>query len=320
MSLLDGMHATLLVLAAGMGSRYGGLKQIDPVGPSGETVLDYAVFDAIRAGFDRVVFVIRREFDAIFREQIGAKYAGQIAVDYVFQSVDALPDSFRLTTPREKPWGTGHAVWCARESVKENFAVINADDFYGQDSFVRLGRFLAEAAAGAESCLDAASPETILAPGVRPRLPEFAMVGFRLANTLSEHGAVSRGVCKSDANGVLETITERTGILTTEVGAGRTFSGEEIVSMNCWGFTPELFRGLDAQFREFLSQHGDQPKAEFYLPAAVSTMIGRGQATVRVLPTEASWFGVTYREDKPRVVAALAELVNRGMYPARLFG
>ena len=321
MSLLAGMHATLLVLAAGMGSRYGGLKQIDPVGPSGETVLDYAVFDAISAGFGRVVFVIRREFEAIFREQIGGKYAGRIAVDYVFQSVDALPGGFRLTNAREKPWGTGHAVWCARETVKENFAVINADDFYGQDSFAQLGEFLTKDIVGAESRRDSSSPGSNSVPGALPASPSvFAMVGFRLANTLSEHGAVSRGVCKSDANGALESITERTGILPTEVGAGRTYSGEEIVSMNCWGFTPELFSRLDAQFREFLSLHGDQPKAEFYLPAAVSTMIGRGQAAVRVLPTEASWFGVTYREDKPRVIAALAELVYRGMYPAKLFG
>jgi hypothetical protein len=293
-----------------MGSRYGGLKQIDPVGPSGETVLDYAVFDAIRAGFDRVVFVIRREFESVFREQIGAKYAGRIAVDYVFQSLEALPDGVVPSSGREKPWGTGHAVWCARSVVKENFAVINADDFYGQDSFAQLGVFLKQEAVEGH-------PGHQAPPIVRP---EFAMVGFRLANTLSEHGVVSRGVCVGDENGSLVSITERTGILATHVGVGRTFSGEEIVSMNCWGFTPALFTGLDVQFREFLALHGGEPKAEFYLPAAVSEMIARGEATVRVLPTEASWFGVTYREDKPRVVAALAELVNRGVYPPKLFG
>jgi hypothetical protein len=289
-----------------MGSRYGGLKQIDPVGPSGETVLDYAVYDAMRAGFDRVVFVIRREFETVFREQIGAKYAGQIAVDYVFQSLDAVPQGFAAKVGREKPWGTGHAVWCARESVRENFAVINADDFYGQDSFAQLGAFLNPEKAGADK---ASSPSRL----------EFGMVGFRLANTLSEHGAVSRGVCVSSGNGLLESITERVGILATDVGPGRTFSGNEIVSMNCWGFTPALFKGLDDQFREFLTVNAGDLKAEFYLPAAVSTMIGRGLATVRVLPTEASWFGVTYRDDKPRVVAALAELVARGIYPAKLF-
>lgn len=295
-----------------MGSRYGGLKQIDPVGPSGETVLDYAVFDALRAGFGRVVFVIRREFEAVFREQIGAKYAGRIDVAYVSQALDALPDGFAVPAGREKPWGTGHAVWCAREVVKGNFAVINADDFYGVDSFRQLAGFLTAADAKRKVA------------GVAP--VEFAMVGFRLAKTLSEHGAVSRGVCAMAGDGQLKSITERTGILANDVGAGRMFSGEEIVSMNCWGFTPELFVGLDVQFRNFLEMgRGESglkvpPAAgEFYLPAAVSELLARGEAVVRVLPTESAWFGVTYREDKPRVVAAIAELVRAGAYPAKLF-
>ena len=286
-----------------MGSRYGGLKQIDPVGPGGETVLDYAVFDALRAGFTRVVFVIRRDFEALFREKIGARYAGRLAVDYVFQSIEALPPGHTPPAGREKPWGTGHAVWCARDAIKENFAVINADDFYGADSFARLGRFL--------------GPETVR--GGSPAVAEFAMVGFRLANTLSEHGTVARGVCGSDASGKLTSIVEQTGIDPKDVGAGRTYSGEEIVSLNCWGFTPALFAGLDAQFREFLAARGTEPKAEFYLPAAVSTMIARGQASVRVLPTESTWFGVTYREDKPRVEASIAALVQAGRYPAKLW-
>lgn len=293
-----------------MGSRYGGLKQIDPVGPSGETVLDYAVFDALRAGFTRVVFVIRRDFEALFREKIGARYAGRVAVDYVFQSVDALPVGFAPVGGREKPWGTGHAVWCAREAVREPFAVINADDFYGVDSFRRLGEFLR---------------------GARDTRPaQFAMVGFRLANTLSEHGTVSRGVCTRGTAGELQRIVEQTSILSEHVGAGRKFSGDEIVSMNCWGFTPALFTALDAQWREFLTRVGaaaggapttgvDPLKAEFYLPASVSTMIERGEAVVSVLPTDSSWFGVTYREDKPRVTAAIAELVRAGKYPERLF-
>lgn len=297
------MQPTLLVLAAGLGSRYGGLKQIDPVGPAGETVLDYAVFDALRTGFGRVVFVIRRDFEAVFREQIGAKYAGRVAVDYVFQSVDALPEGFAAPEDRQKPWGTGHAVWCAREAVKEPFAVINADDFYGADSFRQLADFLA-------------AKGQPVATGEPAR---FAMVGFRLAQTLSEHGAVSRGVCETTAAGELATITERTGILPGEVGAGRAYRGDEIVSMNCWGFTPALFARLDEQWRAFLGAHGGDPKAEFYLPAAVSTTIARGEAVVRVLPTESAWFGVTYREDKPRVVAAVAELVRTGRYPAKLF-
>lgn len=312
--------STLLVLAAGMGSRYGGLKQIDPVGPSGETVLDYAVFDALRAGFGRVVFVIRREFQELFRTQIGARYAGKIAVDYVFQSLEALPAGHTPPAGREKPWGTGHAVWCARAALTGNFAVINADDFYGADSFNRLAAFLA----------DVGSPGPGLARGYDPmsghRAPpatapaaDFAIVGFRLANTLSEHGAVSRGVCATDAAGRLASITETHGITPAEVGPGKRFAGDAIVSMNCWGFTPALFAGLDAQFREFLATRGAEPKSEFYLPGSVSTMIARGEATVRVLPTDSAWFGITFRDDKPRVQAALRELVEAGRYPARLW-
>jgi hypothetical protein len=308
------MPPTLLVLAAGMGSRYGGLKQLDPVGPSGETVLDYAVFDALRAGFGRVVFIIRRDFEEVFRRQVGDKYAGRIAVDCVFQALDALPEGFTPPPDREKPWGTGHAVWCAREAVREPFAVINADDFYGADSFRRLAAFLTSPAAaprGFDPMSGHRAPRTVAA--------QFAMVGFRLANTLSENGAVSRGVCTTDARGGLQTIVERTGIVPAEVGAGKKYSGDEIVSMNCWGFTPALFAGLDAQLRTFLAERGREAKSEFYLPAAVSTMIGFGTAGVQVLPTSAAWFGVTYREDRPRTVAALAALVAAGDYPSRLF-
>ena len=327
------MSLTLVVLAAGMGSRYGGLKQIDPVGPGGETVLDYAVFDALRAGFTRVVFVIRRDFEAMFREKVGARYAGRVAVDYAFQSAEALPVGFAPVGGREKPWGTGHAVWCARDAATGNFAVINADDFYGLDSFRRLAGFLQRASGG------------------RPAA-QFAMVGFRLANTLSEHGTVSRGVCTMAGDGALEKIVEQTGIAPADIGAGRKFSGDEIVSMNCWGFTPDLFPALERQLTDFLARVAtardvggnvagvrdpgpgsrspattnpaatpaiDPMKAELYLPAAVSTMIARQEASVTVLPTDSSWFGVTYREDKPRVSAAIAELVRTGKYPATLF-
>jgi choline kinase len=321
------MSLSLVVLAAGMGSRYGGLKQIDPVGPGGETVLDYAVFDALRAGFTRIVFVIRRDFEALFRERIGARYAGRVIVDYVFQSIDALPPGFAPPPGREKPWGTGHAVWCARDAVKENFAVINADDFYGVDSFVQLARFL--------SVTPTAKVQT---PDRDARIAHFTMVGFRLAKTLSEHGVVARGVTAADAKNELRSIVEHTGIAPSEVGAGRKFSGDEIVSMNCWGFTPALFRRLDALFREFLAGVGagsisapmtgaraegtaplDAMKAEFYLPAAVSAMITRGEARVSVLPTNSTWFGITYRDDKPRVEAAIADLVRTGKYPAQLW-
>lgn len=306
------MSLTLVVLAAGMGSRYGGLKQIDPVGPAGETVLDYAVFDARRAGFSRVVFVIRRDFEALFREKIGARYTGRVAVDYVFQSVDALPTGFAPVAGREKPWGTGHAVWCARDAVNGRFAVINADDFYGADSFRRLADFL-QATPGSES-------------GPAP----FAMVGFKLANTLSEHGTVSRGVCSLGTTDALTGIVEQTSIAPEDVGPAKRFSGAEIVSMNCWGFTPAVFRLLDQHLRAFLEKtvppEGTAPpasamamKGEFYLPAAVSTMIADGAASVTVLPTDSSWFGVTYREDKPRVSAAIAALVAAGAYPPRLF-
>jgi UTP-glucose-1-phosphate uridylyltransferase len=290
------MDPTLLVLAAGMGSRYGGLKQIDPVGPAGETVLDYAVFDAIRAGFGRVVFVVRKEFEESFRSAVTAKYAGKIAVDLVHQSVDDLPGGFDVPSGREKPWGTGHAVWCARDAISGPFAVINADDFYGARSFTGLADFLA-----------------------RARGAEFAIVGFGLANTLSENGTVSRGVCVVKA-GRLESITEQRAIARDDVGEGRRFSGAEIVSMNFWGFTPAIFEGLNAALRAFLATSGTDPKAEFYLPAAVSGLIATGAATVDVIPSADSWFGITYREDKPRVAEAIRSLVAAGMYPARLFG
>ncbi len=305
-----------------MGSRYGGLKQIDPVGPSGETVLDYAVFDALRAGFGRVVFVIRRDFEELFRTQIGARYAGKIAVDYVFQALDALPPGVTPPAGREKPWGTGHAVWCARDVVKENFAVINADDFYGADSFNRLATFLkSRPAVATVRGYDPMSGHKPPAPVGPAKTSEFAIVGFRLANTLSEHGAVSRGICAADAVGRLASITETHGITAADVGAepGKKFSGDSTVSMNCWGFTPALFVGLDTQFRDFLAARGTEPKSEFYLPGAVSTMIARGETTVRVLPTESAWFGITFRDDKPRVQAALAALVGAGLYPARLW-
>lgn len=293
------MALTLLVLAAGMGARYGGLKQMDPVGPRGETMLDYAVYDACRAGFTKVVFVIRSEFESAFREQIGGKYRGQIEVEYAFQSVNALPENTMVIVERQKPWGTGHAVWCAREKVRENFAVINADDFYGADSFARLAEFLAAA-----------------------RDASFAMVGFRLSNTLSEHGAVSRGICDVDARGTLRSVAEQSGILAGEVGPTHKLTGNEIVSMNCWGFTPALFPSLETLLRAFLTAIHEKrlpEQAEFYLPAAVSAAIGRGEAHVQVIPTTSAWFGVTFREDKSRVQTALAKLVAAGVYPAQLF-
>jgi hypothetical protein len=300
---------SLLILAAGLGSRYGGLKQIDPVGPSGETLLDYAVFDALRAGFDRMVFVIRRDFERAFRDQVAAKYAGSAAVDFAFQSLDMLPAGFSPPAGREKPWGTGHAVWCARDVVKDGFAAINADDFYGADAFRKLATFL-------RGQVDDRDPAPARGRDHRP--DPFALAGFRLADTLSEHGAVARGVCASEA-GRLQSIVERTDIVAVDVGPGKRYSGNEVVSMNCWGFTPALFSLLDSRLREFLVAQGRELKAEFYLPSAISALIAGGQAEVTVLPATGSWFGITYREDKPRVAAAIADLVRRGTYPARLF-
>lgn len=287
---------SLFVLAAGMGSRYGGLKQIEPIGPSGETLLDYAIYDALRAGFGRVVFAIRRDIEKIFREKVGARYADRAPVDYVFQELEDLPAGFRTPPARGKPWGTGHAVWCARAAIAENFAAINADDFYGADSFRQLAAFLTG----------------------RPAASHFALVGFELAQTLSEHGTVARGVCEVKGSRLVS-VEETAGISPADVGPGRKFSGGEVVSMNCWGFTPALFPAIEARLQEFLASHGGDAKSEFYLPEAVGSLIARGEASVDVLPTRASWFGMTHREDKPRVIAAIAELVRRGEYPAKLF-
>ena len=289
------MAPTLLVLAAGRGSRYGGLKQIDPVGPSGETILDYAVYDALRAGFARVVFVIRREFEEACRASVTAKYAGRIAVDSVFQSADDLPAG-SAAAARERPWGTGHALWCARRALAGPFAVVNADDFYGAASYARLAAFLRGAGDGRS-----------------------ALVGFRLVQTLSEEGTVSRGLCV-EKDGRLVSVTEVPAIGTGDVGPGRRFSGQEIVSMNFWGFTPDIFAGLESGLRAFLAAQGSDPRAEFYLPAAVSALVAAGAASVEVLPSGDAWFGITYQGDRPRVAAAIGALVREGAYPPRLFG
>lgn len=295
----------LLILAAGMGSRYGGLKQIDPVGPAGETVLDYSVYDALAAGFGKLVFVIRRDFEAAFRENVGRRFESRAEVCYVFQELESLPGGHAVPAGREKPWGTGHAVWCARDALTEPFAVINADDFYGADSFRQLGRFLT------------AAPE-------RDMPARCAMVGFTLANTLSEFGAVSRGICTVDTEGRLVDVREVTGIEPAQVaacGAGGTavFTGDEIASMNCWGFTPAILPSLERQLTEFLAARGRELKSEFYIPSVVTGLIETGEATVTVLPTGSAWFGVTYREDRPRVVASLEALVRAGVYPAALW-
>lgn len=290
----------LLVLAAGLGSRYGGLKQLDPVGPSGETLLDYSVFDALRAGFGRVVFVVRRDFEEAFRAKVASRYDGKAAVELVFQSLDELPAGHAPPPGRTKPWGTTHAVWCARGRIDEPFAAINADDFYGAEAFRRLAAFLG-------------GPEAAASP------PAFALVGYRLADTLSEHGSVTRGICRVVPGGWLRSIEETGGLGPATVGPGRARSGDEIVSMNCWGFTPALFPLLDAEWRAFLAERGADPAAECYLPTAVSRLVDRGLARVKVLPASGSWFGLTHRADLPRAAEAVAALVRHGDYPRRLF-
>jgi NDP-sugar pyrophosphorylase family protein len=290
------MGPSLLVLAAGMGSRYGGLKQIEPVGPSGETLLDYAVFDAIRAGFGRAVFVIRREFEDAFRATVTSRFAGRIPFECVYQTTINVPEGCAVPVGRATPLGTGHAVWCARDALEGSFAVINADDFYGAGSFARLAGFLDRAEGG-----------------------RYALVGFRLADTLSDGGTVSRGVCRVQDRRLVS-IAEEHGISAELVGPGRRFSGEEIVSMNCWGFTPDFIPGLESGLRAFLEARASDPTAEYYLPAAVSRLVAEGLATVDVLPAADAWFGITQRDDRPRAARAVDALIRHGVYPERLFG
>ncbi len=298
---------TLVVLAAGMGSRYGGLKQMDPLGPSGETILDYSVFDAARAGFARVVFVIRRDFEEAFRAR-AKQFEKTIAVDFAFQDMADLPQGFTPPEGREKPWGTAHAVRAARGVVNGPFAVINADDFYGADAYCQLARFLRESA------------------GEKGRV---ALVAFRMDRTLSENGAVSRGVCAVDADGMLASIEECVGLVPDGKGgaslpaaegrAARGFAGDTPVSMNCWGFGPDFFETLEDEFTAFLKARGGELKSECYLPAVVDAAAAQKKATVRVLRTVGDWFGVTYREDAPGVRAALNKLIDAGQYPSPLF-
>ena len=301
------MPQTLVVLAAGMGSRYGGLKQIDPMGPSGETILDYSVFDALRAGFSKVVFIIRPDFEADFRNNVSAKFEHLVDVEYAFQTLDNLPSGWSVPAGREKPWGTTHAILCAADVVKENFAVINADDFYGQESYVVLNNELA---------------------GVDSSANTFSMVGFTLRNTLSDHGSVARGVCTTNKNALLTHIDEMTNlsrqgngaIYTHEDGSVMSLTGDEPVSMNMWGFTPRLFDHLDRVFQEFLRSSGTELKSECFIPLTVGQLITEKHVTCKVLRSSSTWFGVTYREDKEIVQGSIAALVEKGKYPKSLWG
>lgn len=298
------MKPTLLVMAAGMGSRYGGLKQIDPVGPGGETIIDYSIYDAMRAGFGKLVFVIRKDIEQPFKETVGARFERRIAVEYVFQELDKIPMPFRVPEGRTKPWGTTQAVLMAADAIREPFAVINADDFYGPESY------------------------RVLAEHLQSGSEDYSMVGFVLRNTLSEFGSVARGVCRVNADGYLEKIEELTNIErdgdgaknTAPDGAVRKLSGDEPVSMNYWGFTPRIFGQLREVFQNFLERSGADLKAESYVPMAVGELVAKGEARVKVLRSRDPWFGVTYREDRPRVVESIRRLIDAGTYPVTLWG
>jgi hypothetical protein len=293
----------LLVLAAGMGSRYGGLKQIDPVGPNGETIIDYSIYDALRAGFGKLVFVIRRDIEAQFREIIGARFEKRIPVEYAFQELNDLPPGFTLPPGRTKPWGTTHAILMAASVIREPFAAINADDFYGAEGYRLLAAHLTSGS------------------------PDYSMVGFVLRNTLSDFGSVARGVCRVDGGNFLQSVVEltkieRDGIGAKDAGAGgqiTRLTGDEAVSMNMWGFTPAVFPQLKAHFHKFLETSGGGLKSENYIPSTVNDLVVAGQARVKVLRTNDSWFGVTYREDRPRVVESIRRLISRGEYPRQLW-
>ncbi len=297
---------TLVLLAAGMGSRYGGLKQIDPITDNGEFIIDFSIFDAIRNGFDKVVFVIKEENLDIFRETVGKRFEDKIKVEYVFQKLDDLPEGFSVPEGRTKPWGTAHALLAARDAVSEPFAVINSDDFYGCEAY----RLIAEHFSGKNTSEGG----------------DYCMVGYVLSNTLTDNGTVSRGICKLDENGKLIEVTERTKIAADgDVAVSVEDSGtykmplDSVVSMNCWGFTPDIFDGVMEGFKRFLSTpHADECKCEYYLPFAVTELMNEGKCTVKVYCTEQSWYGVTYAEDKEAVKSSIAALIDSGKYPQKL--
>ena len=303
------MKPTLLLLAAGMGSRYGGLKQLDGLGPNGETIMDYSIYDAVKAGFGKIVFVIRKDFEQDFREKILSKYEGHVPAELVFQSLDSLPEGFSVPEGREKPWGTNHAVLMAKDVINEPFLVINCDDFYNRDAFMVIGKFLSNLLEGSKN--------------------KYAMVGFRVGNTLSENGTVARGICSKDADGNLTTVVERTEIKRVdgpvcykdEEGNWIAVEDNTPVSMNMWGFTPDYFDYSEAYFKEFLSdpKNMENLKAEFFIPLMVNELINEKTATVEVLDTTSKWFGVTYAADRDDVVARIQKLIDEGVYPNKLF-
>jgi dTDP-glucose pyrophosphorylase len=301
------MKPTLLVLAAGMGSRYGGMKQTDSFGPSGETITDYSIYDAIRAGFGRVVFVISPKMAEEFKGSYLSKFPESLHVDYVIQSIESLPEGMKVPEDRVKPWGTAHAVLMAKDVISEPFAVINADDFYGKKSYEIMYDFL--------------SRTTEEVPG------QYCMVGFKLSKTVSKHGSVARGICNVNEHGFLTEIVERTRILIRddeivyedEAGNVHPIQPDETVSMNLFGFTPDFFGHIEQHFKEFISENINNPKAELFIPLVVDNLINNGLAQMSVLQTPESWFGVTYQEDKPHVLQMIRDLVDRGLYPKKLW-
>jgi len=303
------MKPTLLVLAAGMGSRYGGLKQLDRFGPSGETIMDYSVYDALRAGFGKVVFVIRREFESEFRAAVGDKYASRVPVEYVFQQLDDLPPGFAAPSGRTKPWGTTHAIWSARRAIAEPFVSINADDYYGKTSFKAVAEYLTRAPS----------------PG---GAADYCMVGYPVLQTLSDHAAVTRAICQVDGDGFLETLVECSKVERAGDGgryvdpAGKThlLAGDEVVSMNFWGFILSVFAHLERHLARFLELYGAVAGIfECLIPVVVGELINEKVAKVRVLPTRDTWFGVTHPEDKPTVTKTIHNLVARGEYPSPIW-
>ena len=303
------MKPTLLLLAAGMGSRYGGLKQLDGLGPNGETIMDYSIYDAIKAGFGKIVFVIRKDFEQDFKDKILSKYEGHIPAELVFQSLDSLPEGFSVPERRVKPWGTNHAVMMAAKTIKEPFCVINCDDFYNRDAYMVIGKFLSDLPEGSKN--------------------KYAMVGFRVGNTLSENGTVARGICSKDDDENLTTVVERTEIMRVngpicykdEQGEWVAVEDNTPVSMNMWGFTPDYFDYSEAYFKEFLAdpKNMENLKAEFFIPLMVNKLITEKTATVKVLDTTSKWFGVTYAADRPSVVEKIQNLIEEGVYPEKLF-
>jgi NDP-sugar pyrophosphorylase family protein len=298
------MKPTLLILAAGMASRYGSMKQVDGFGPNGETIIDYSIYDAIKAGFGKISFIIREEFVDNFKAIFEPKLAGRIETDYVFQSYDLTQFGIDKTIERAKPWGTAHAVLAARNQINEPFCVINADDFYGYDSFEKMAKFLTTEVAD----------------------DKYSLVGYQIDKTLSEYGSVSRGVCKVDEKGNMVEINERTqvyfkdgGVVYEEGGVETPLSTDTRVSMNFWGFNPAVFKQSEPMFKKFVEANEDKPKSEFFIPLVADELIKSGIASFKVIPTASKWFGVTYKEDKPIVQKSISDLVNAGVYPENLW-